>query len=330
MIRVGTDFQYQGQILQPGEIVFVPDHHYDEKSRSYPLKKLLEHSVDPQSLLLIFYSVVRHGDGITDDYNSLLMPYFTSWMAQQFNRAQINVCWNTKPYTFNFMINKPRKNREFLLHMINYFGLDNYTHTLCWKNVDQTLSTIENPQYQHLKQAVTVKPRQFLLGQEQLLDRGLRYGSVTNAQNYQAFLQQNLFEPSCVSLITEPCFYEREAIPTEKTLMSIWGGTLPIWVGGWCTPEYMKSLGFDVFDDIIDHSYQYLDDPYDRCYYAIQRNLDLLKNHALAEHLVLTNRPRFQHNLDLLKENIFLKITQKIIQHNDLSGKLHLEWDLLN
>jgi hypothetical protein len=68
----------------------------------------------------------------------------------------------------------------------------------------------------------------------------------------------------------------------------------------------MKSLGFDVFDDIIDHSYQYMPDPLDRCYYAVKLNLELLQNFDLARSLIEKNQLRLEHNLNLLKENVFL------------------------
>jgi len=87
--------------------------------------------------------------------------------------------------------------------------------------------------------------------------------------------------------------------------MAIWGGTIPIWVGGWRIADYLRDQGFDVFDDIVDHSYQNLDDPFDRCYSAVERNLDLFRDLGRVQNLIPTLRPRLQHNLDLLKQNCF-------------------------
>ena len=142
-------------------------------------------------------------------------------------------------------------------------------------------------------------------------------------QNYKSFLKDNLFESSCISLITEPSFYERETVVTEKTLMALWGGTLPIWVGGWGIADWMQSTGFDVFDDIIDHSYQWMPDPYERCYHAIYNNLDILRDHDLAQGLVTFNQARLKHNLDLLQSDIFTDLVKKITQENGLETKLH-------
>jgi hypothetical protein len=69
----------------------------------------------------------------------------------------------------------------------------------------------------------------------------------------------------------------------------------------------MRYLGFDVFDDIIDHSYEDLLNPIERCYYSIERNLHLLTDFNKTKKLADQNHTRFQHNLDLLRSNVCLK-----------------------
>jgi hypothetical protein len=81
-------------------------------------------------------------------------------------------------------------------------------------------------------------------------------------------------------------------------------------VGGWRLADTMRSMGFDVFDDIVDHSYENMPDPMDRCYYAIERNLSLLQDHDLMARFVADNQDRLQHNLTLLRTNPFLQICQ--------------------
>ena len=67
----------------------------------------------------------------------------------------------------------------------------------------------------------------------------------------------------------------------------------------------MREQGFDVFDDIVDHSYQNLLDPYDRVYAAVDRNLSLLQDFNRASEFIANNQDRLQHNLDLVKTNKF-------------------------
>jgi hypothetical protein len=309
---VGSTYQYQGQRLQHPEVIFVQDHHYDQQDMTSPVQALLANSeCATHEHLVVFDHVVQHDDSLKD-FDPICMPLYLIGATQQFNQQQIQAYWGNKTHTFNFMINKPRLHREFLLVLISHFELQNYVHTLCWKQV--TVSQNLGPYTDQFQNAtITVPPRQWLLGQENLLDRGLQYGHVTNSENYQRFLQQNVFEPSCVSLITEPAFRERETIVTEKTIMALLGGTLPIWVGGWRIADYMRSLGFDIFDDMVDHTYQNLSDPWDRCYHAVARNLSLLQNLDQVKTFFYSNQHRFQHNLDLIRQNVFQTAAQDLL-----------------
>jgi hypothetical protein len=185
-----------------------------------------------------------------------------------------------------------------LLKLIEELGLNNYTHSLAWRTNPVNHIPVTN----------------FLIGTETVLDQGVKSGPILNAVNYQKLLQNQVFEPSHVSLITEPVFYERETIVTEKTLMAMWGGTIPIWIGGWRIADWMRNQGFDVFEDVIDHSYQDLPDPVDRCRLAIELNLSLLQNFEFVARFFDSNQSRFQHNLNLLQSNFFRSKCLEIIR----------------
>lgn len=299
MINIlGPQYRYQGEKLSGPEIIVVHDHHYDEQDKIFHVKTLLENSAcDPFQHTVIFDHVLSHYDQLRD-YN---LVYFPSFMARENTEfiAQ-NICpnWRNKTHTFNFMINKPRPHRELLLQLIEKHELSNYKHSLAWRTNPVNDIAVTN----------------YLLGSETVMERGVKTGYIRNAKTYQTLLQTQVFEPTCVSLITEPAYYERETIVTEKTLMAMWAGTMPIWVGGWRTADWMQSNGFDVFDDIVDHSYQDLPDAKDRCDKAIELNLSVLKNFDLVKKYLEQNQSRFQHNLDLLKFNFFKSMCLDIIQ----------------
>jgi len=317
MIKIqGSYYVYQGEVLTKPEVIFVQDHHYHNEDRCFYIKQLLDNSTcNPYDHTLIMDHVLQHDDKLKG-YNILRYPSFLGNQVQLFINENIIPNWSKRKQCFNFMINKPRFHREFLLVLIEHFKLTNYNYTLCWKKpAISTLSLSKlTEKYKQLilDTPVTIDTKNFLLGQENLLDRGLQYKHIQNSKNYQKFLQKEVFEPSCISVITEPAFFEKETIITEKTIMSIYSGTLPIWVGGWRCADIMRDYGFDVFDDIIDHSYQNMEDPFDRCYYAIERNIDLLKDLERANNFVQNNCVRFEHNLQLLKDNVFQKEVDKI------------------
>ena len=297
MIEIhGPSYKYTGEVLDKPEIIVVRDHHYSEEDQCFHIQKLLENSTcDPHLHTLLFDHVLIHDD-VLKDYNIILYPTFIAREERDFNQQLIEVDWNKRQCTFNFMINKSRPHRVRLLRLVEELNLTNYTYSLPW---------IENP---YTRLPVT----NYMIGTEIQLPHGIRSGNILNSQNYKQLLQKTVFEPSCISLITEPVFIERESILTEKTIMSVYSGTLPIWVGGWRCADALRSFGFDVFDDIIDHSYQSLEDPIKRIDKSIERNLDLLQDFDLVNKFVQNNKSRFEHNLNLLKNNVFQKTVDQV------------------
>jgi len=300
---VGSKYCYQGEQLVSPEIIVIRDHHYNEYDQYFPVEQLLKNSVcDPKEHIVILDHVLQHDD-VLKDYQLVSFPSFLARENTEFINQQIQPNWNNKTATFNFMINKPRPHRFQLLKMIKEFNLTDYCHSLAW--LTNTINDIPVTDYR--------------FGPEVVMDRGVKNGSFRNAHTYQKLLQKNVFEPTCVSLITEPSYYERETIITEKTLMAMYAGTIPIWVGGWRIPDYLKQAGFDTFDDVVDHSYQDLADPADRCRRAIELNLDLLRYFDITKKINWDCQSRLKRNVELLENNHFRTECLTIIdQHSGL------------
>ena len=331
---VGHEYRYKGERLDTPETIFIADHHYNEELHEFPVKKLLENNIcNPTQHTVVFDHVLQHDDELKE-YNLVCLPILMANYTNLFVQQHIVPTWTQKYRTFNFMINKIRFHRTFMLMLLEIFDLHDCEYTLCWKHTDINKNAMiretNNIAYQKIILSTNINkvPRQYLFGTERLLDQGLQYGSITNPQVYQRFLQQAVFEPTCVSLVTEPAFFERETIITEKTIMAIYGGTIPIWVGGWRIADYMRDQGFDVFDDIVDHSYQDMSDPWDRCYYAIEHNLHLLRDFDTVQRFVYNNKHRLQANLDLLENNTFVNNIQQIIKQQSEKVKKDLETKL--
>jgi hypothetical protein len=298
---IGSKYFYQGEQLASPEIIVVRDHHYNEEQQCFPVNHLLENSrCNSKEHVVIFDHVLQHDD-VLKDFNLLYFPSFMARENTEFLQQHIQPDWSNKTATFNFMINKPRPHRFQLLKMIEEFGLTDYCHSLAWQT--NSVNNIPTTDYR--------------FGPEVVMERGVRLGNFRNSQVYQGLLQKTVFEPSCVSLITEPVYYERETIITEKTIMSMYAGTIPVWVGGWGIPNYLKQAGFDIFDDVVDHSYQYLEDPLDRCRQAVELNLDLLRYFELTKQINWVCQDRLKKNVELLESNYFRNKCLTIIdQHS--------------
>ena len=293
---VGSQYKYSGEQLSRPEVILVKDHHYDETTQCFSIEQLLKNSrCDPYEHIIVADHVLQHDDCLCD-YKWIYWPTFMARENQEFIDQNIQSNWQHRTHTFNFMINKPRPHRCRLLELIQELELTRYTYSLPWRQIDP---------------AINIEARTYMFGPEVVMDQGVRNGSFRNAHTYQGLLQTTVFEPSCISLITEPAYTEQETIITEKTLMAMYAGTLPIWVGGWRIPAWLQDHGFDIFDDIIDHSYQSWPDPRDRVDQAIRLNLSLLQNFDRSYDIVAQCHRRLQHNLGLLQGNYFGQLSNQ-------------------
>lgn len=135
--------------------------------------------------------------------------------------------------------------------------------------------------------------------------------NIIDAITFRDFLYAELFAPATISLITEPTFFENGVHLSEKTLMSVYAGHFPIWVGSYKAAECAERLGLDIFNDVIDHSYQYIEHPGKRSVEAILKNIELLSNIELQTHLRNKMYGRLDDNLKLMRDLNKLKSTMR-------------------
>ncbi len=288
---INSLYRYAGEVLTKPTTIFVTDHHYDEENDVWPLQQLLDASTCKPEEHTLLFDMIIHDDRFAQ-YNPICEPWTMEWLQNEFEEENIVPDWTNKTVPFNFMINKERPHRIHLLRMIENAKLTNFTYSLPWLH----------------NQYTNVKPTNYMIGTEIQLENSIIFGSIRNSTTYKQLLQKNVFEPSCISLITEPTYIEKEAQLSEKTIMAIYGGTVPIYVGGWRSADALRILGFDVFDDIVDHSYETLEDPWDRITKAFELNIDLLESFTVTDTIL----KRMQYNLDLLTDGVFRKALEHI------------------
>lgn len=197
---------------------------------------------------------------------------------------------------FNFMINKKLKNRNILLKLIEYFNLASTTYT--WSGLERNFDmqeTIAELNWLHSQgRSLNLSAEEYsaffneLLSPCRLQDRFIKNPRQINEQ-FRMFNPEgvswawnhglrDMFQNSAVSLITETVIDQKAAVVTEKTTFAFLSQTLPIWVGGYGHADAWARAGFDVFSDIIDHSYQYKETLIERCFHAVADNLKLLND----------------------------------------------------
>jgi hypothetical protein len=87
---------------------------------------------------------------------------------------------------------------------------------------------------------------------------------------------------------------------TEKSFKCFVMHQIPVWLAPYYSVSCYRNLGFDVFDDLIDHSYDLEPDPTQRIKLVadqVERLCDLTNLDNLRQKLL----PRFLKNIDTLK-----------------------------
>jgi hypothetical protein len=102
-----------------------------------------------------------------------------------------------------------------------------------------------------------------------------------------------LYDHTWINVVTETQYTESPGIISEKTLFALLSRQIPIMIGYRGIVEDCKSLGFDMFDDVVDHGYDDLDDGY-RWRRALELNESLLRGEADFQDLV----PRLERQRD--------------------------------
>ena len=147
---------------------------------------------------------------------------------------------------------------------------------------------------------------------------------------------ETLLMPSASAVVLEPVFWEHGCMITEKYLQAVLGGCIPI-VNGHKIYNYLESIGFETFGDIIDQSSQHEKNPVlatwnlmDKNLVFFQNALDLYHDTSVRERLlyninhVKNHRSLYQNMLKNLNSDLGIELFnryKKEIFHSQYSGR---------
>jgi hypothetical protein len=125
-----------------------------------------------------------------------------------------------------------------------------------------------------------------------------------NLFNFKSSLQHK-YRNSYIEFVSETSYNELSFNITEKTLHFIYGMNYPIMISSPGTVKFLRDMGLDMFDDIIDHSYDDIIDPADRINEAIDRNIGVLTMDKDALHKRWeSDKYRMEQNLSFAKTKL--------------------------
>ena len=118
------------------------------------------------------------------------------------------------------------------------------------------------------------------------------YDHYMGCNNQENFLKLKwVYQSAAINIVTETMYDDAPGIVTEKTQMAFAAEQIPIVIGHQGIVQDCRELGFDMFDDLVDTSYDTL--PNDvRVEEALRRNQDLILGRVDLE----PYRARLQRN----------------------------------
>ena len=125
-------------------------------------------------------------------------------------------------------------------------------------------------------------------------------GLVNTVANFENRLREK-YQRSFVEVVAETTFVENGFNLTEKTMQAFLGFNFPIMLSSPGTVQFLRALGFDMFDDVVNHSYDLILDPALRVITALDNNSFLLHNRDSAKQKWQECLPRFATNWKIVQ-----------------------------
>jgi hypothetical protein len=282
-------------------------------------------------------------------YNTIpviCIPIFAEFLSDDYRNIALETSL-TKGYSksncFSFVLNRANINRYLCIKLVQHFKLESFSYTWsgCGRTMDLTKTINDMNTCLANKKWLTPEFKNFLLEPIQNFSENWK-GSFRKTnhlfrrdydkKNYENWeLVKPTYTSSIIHLITGTPEYERATVVDEKFYQCVMGMNIPLWIGGGINQADCHSRhGIDVFDDIIDHSYQYCSTVVERCYRAFKDNLHLLQNFDQLNEIYQQILPRLHNNIKQLESNHFKEYNNDIINSLPMELQTFINNDLYN
>lgn len=312
LVSETTHLLQKDSAMGPNDIL-----HYFDTFTVGEIKKILSRNGSPKAILSDHYCVYK----TAPDLNIISLPL---WIAREIKLWEKNKFSDSAhigtEQCFNFMVNKYKLHRNLMLKLIEAFDYRSYHYSYSGLKRNTDFDTVIEDANKLLSceelaiflQPVAISNRFFLDGARISTVDTTASDRVKYKGNKRAWdndVKTN-FQKSAVALVTETTENDstdtENIIFTEKTIFALLGLNLPIWVGGHGYADFFASMGFDIFDDVINHAYQYKPTLFERCYYALTDNNKILTNIEYATDVRQRVMSRLIENRRQLIENNLL------------------------
>jgi hypothetical protein len=134
-----------------------------------------------------------------------------------------------------------------------------------------------------------------------------------NIDNYNNNLIE-LYKKTKLEIVSGGHFSEPTPCFSEKEYQCFYGRNFFIYLNSPRSIEWLRNWGFDVFDDVVNHQYDLIEDPSERMIRAIDDNIHLLDGSVDVDQLWKDREDRFNQNC-LIADGIQEKLDEDCKRH---------------
>lgn len=266
---------------------------------------------------IILFTSVENLELELDEPNLHIIPWGGDWVNQKTEYSQLAPVLDKNFDSSRTYISLNRNVRSHRLVTLSYLFGKNYDRTgviTYLKNhhmPDSFLDTVSwefSPEHDQLRTTILdgfecIKSNQSLATDSYDVYRQYGTAEIDNAGNFENRLRM-MYRDSFVEIVSESVFSTPSFILTEKTANSFFGCNFPIILGGCGIVAHLRELGLDMYDDVVDHSYDTIANPLDRIVLAIESNRRLLLDTDYAKQSWTQCQSRFESNVTVMR-NIY-------------------------
>jgi hypothetical protein len=140
-----------------------------------------------------------------------------------------------------------------------------------------------------------------------------------NIDNYNNNIIK-LYEHVKLELLSSGHFSEPTPCFSEKEIQWVYGRNFLIYLGSPRSIQWLRKWGFDVFDDVVNHDYDLIEDPSERMIRSIDDNIHLLDGSVDLDQLWKDREGRFNQNClvaDNIQEKLDTECKKQILERLD-------------
>jgi hypothetical protein len=270
----------------------------------------------PKKMFVIFTSLEQLELELQEP-NIHIIPWGGDWVNQRNEYLQLLPVLDKNFDSEKTFISLNRNSRDHRIVTLSYLfgsGLDQYGNISYLSNLLEAKSTsfldrihwVFGPNHDDIRTKILDGFGQVTHNSKLIIDNVLIYeeygrGPNDNIGNFENKLRDK-YRNSFVEIVSESSFTPISYMLTEKTAHCFYGCNFPIILSGAGAVSHLRELGLDVFDDIVDHSYDLVKNPFDRIILAIEGNRRLLTDPDYAKQSWRKCRPRFEHNIQVMRD----------------------------